>query len=175
MKQYLNLTDVSILDGLPKLTEDRENKPWLPEEQAYFIVGIDLMVLASCLPGRSDGAISREASKPKFEYGTKTINSVKYLVEGIKRRKRKKVINVDTDIAVSDTDTITSSATLTALETIKSESNVIVSDNEVISKTTGLEANNLAVEILQTYALPIHPDVVCTLAHHILTNNKDVS
>ena len=176
MKQYLTLTDVTILDELPKLTEDRKNRDWLPEEQVYIITGIDLAILASYLPGRSVKAIARQASEPRFEYSARNVDGVIYLFEGIQRRGRNKggIHKVDTAITVSDTDTITSSAKLTALETITSESNDIVSNNVDISKGAGVIANARAIQILQENALNVEPEIVFSLSKHIIKYLKDI-
>ena len=137
--------------------------------------GITLAELEHLLPDRSPGAISKKALSLGFS--TKSIDGIKFLKVGIRRRNRRVQDEVTQTIVGEPRVATTTQEPTSTLECTNTDiSSVIVACNAESTVKTGLEAYTEAIEMLISNNLPADHAITCILSTYILeVSNKDVS
>lgn len=142
-------------------------KRWTTQENNILsdllLNGVEVKVLTDALVGRTQDAIIRRASSNGYRVVTK--NGVKTFYHGIKRRSRQlKDTAIEQNLAVTNSDAISNIIQVD-----------IVADNDYNSKifSTGLDANAIAIKMLNDHSLKIEPLIVYQLSEHILKQDKE--
>lgn len=135
-----------------------------------LVDGIRLEVLEMLLPRRSPSAISTRASRNG--YGTKTVNGIKILRQGIKRRNRKSKVAVKSNsfktVKADELSPVVAdeSSAVKISESLDNLSDGIITKNAEFTDK-GLLANQKAINMLQQKNLPINAKIVYELSKYI--------